>query len=483
MHRGSRTDSRRGTPPRPEHFTTSWLFGALLSLVLFMPTSASAYCIWNSSSEYVSVVRLPYSLLSSEYKDSIAPGDYACCNWDKGGCAEKEDQTGTSKFALYYDTDLDVIEAASAEDLEDALNDMANLIASLKGNPDSKVADNVIVGTLYFLFTGQTPSTTPLYMEDSQKFVDDFSSYLSLPLVGDVTTYTQTYNGGVLEAYEFGGLGCWAGPCQGQNINIDGSMGAKGSDGSCSANQVTKAGCCASGYMTADGWTCQQGDQLCGDNVCTTSQTCFQGECVDPSQICGGTSVCTTSQTCFQGGCVDPSQICGGTSLCTASQTCFQGACIDPTQMCVNVVCPTGQTCEEGVCVSSGSTQCGYQECFYPNRCIMGNCRPSSYQGKDSTESSTDPHRDYFLKKLSIPGSRDGIETLSRTPFRVELRRHARRLAFLARIEAVAADAQDAAATKHARELAARETQRHEKWMTVYMSGGHEALYSKEWTP
>ncbi|RJS25187.1 hypothetical protein DRW03_08755 [Corallococcus sp. H22C18031201] len=444
----------------------------------------------------MSVVRLPYSLVSTEYKDSIAPGDYACCNWDKGGCAENKDQTGTSKFAFYYDTDLDEIETASVEDLEDALNDLESLIASLKGNPDTKVAKDVFIGVLYFLLTGQTPSTTPLYMDESQKFIDDFSNYLSLPLVGDVTAYTKTYNGGVLEAYEYGVLGCWEGTCQGQDINIDGSMGANGGEGTCPQNQITTGGCCASGYLTADGWSCEEGTQICGDSVCSSSQTCFQGACVDPSTICGGTVICTSSQTCFQGACVDPSEICGGTSVCTADQTCFQGACVAPTQICGNTVCGVDQFCKDGICMPK-QQQCGDQVCHYPFICLNGSCwdppAQMNGQGSGATVSgaqgtalgpvSADPHRDYFMKKLSLSRMRDGIETLSRTPFNVELRRHARRLALLARIEVLASEAHDDVATNRARGLVNRETQRHEKWMAVYQSGGHEKLYAKEWNP
>ena len=59
--------------------------------------------------------------------------------------------------------------------------------------------------------------------------------------------------------------------------------------------------------------------------------------------------------------------------------------------------------------------------------------------------------------------------------FKQELERHARRIARLERIQAVAAEAGDAASLDRAEKLVDKENERHQRWMSKYEEKGAQA--------
>ncbi|MBQ9394270.1 MAG: hypothetical protein IJU23_01985, partial [Proteobacteria bacterium] len=98
------------------------------------------------------------------------------------------------------------------------------------------------------------------------------------------------------------------------------------------------------------------------------------GSCVDNAKICGD-AVCTDTQTCKDGGYIDNAKICGD-AICTDTQTCKDGSCVDTSRVCSNQVCPEGQVCLNDDCVP-GDSICGgilscdpaTEECVDNNHC------------------------------------------------------------------------------------------------------------------
>jgi MYXO-CTERM domain-containing protein len=125
-----------------------------------------------------------------------------------------------------------------------------------------------------------------------------------------------------------------------------------------------------------------------GEGLCTGSQVCDKGTCVD---ACGtGEFRCDPKFTCKAGHCIpddcaevvcDQGQICRAgvckapceSVICPSGQECQLGRCVDP---CANVTCTAGKVCERGLCVSDCSCRgCAEGlECAADGRCVDPKC-------------------------------------------------------------------------------------------------------------
>lgn len=162
--------------------------------LVFTNKPSLAYCVYNDSNETISALQLPISPRS--FKVVIPPKDKACCNWKETSCTKDADgRYGKTPFVILKGSvDIGLITVV-------AVFDRINRVA-LPFIP--------VVGS------GMTAGYNEVMQE-----LDRLSISGGLGIV-------NTYNGGIVW-YDGSRepLGCWQGPCQGHDINGDGSTGSK----------------------------------------------------------------------------------------------------------------------------------------------------------------------------------------------------------------------------------------------------------------
>jgi hypothetical protein len=151
-------------------------------------------------------------------------------------------------------------------------------------------------------------------------------------------------------------------------------------------------------YQTGGcGYTCQAGEQDCGDGTCCPSgTTCSAGACLSPptcqagEQDCGNGTCCPGGSTCTINGCempgsCEPGQVdCGNDFCCEQGDSCAGGG------QCETMECASGQQdCGNGYCCAAGATCVGGGQCEEPG-CEPGmvNCGDYCCEAGDSCGSS-----------------------------------------------------------------------------------------------
>lgn len=167
---------------------------------LLKPEPASAYCVYNESDKTITALQLPVD--PDSFKQVIDPGAKKCCNWQNDDCtADPGGRYGKTPFVLYEGA-LDTDAITASEILEDINKTAFQIIDAVAG-------------------TFGIPPVTSLAVN---KIYDQLGSYASRDQGLGVV---RTYNGGVVW-YDGGEpVGCWVGPCQGQDKNYDGTTGVK----------------------------------------------------------------------------------------------------------------------------------------------------------------------------------------------------------------------------------------------------------------
>lgn len=160
---------------------------AAIGITLLKTEPASAYCVYNESGETITAVQLP--IKGDSFKAVIEPGEDSCCNWKDTSCTSSSGRYDSTSFLLYEGAlDIDGITAAGG--------------------------------------LGEFTSIVPGIEDVAEKITEKFHAS-GHEFLGGVTTF----NGGVVW-YDGNKppVGCWTGPCRGQNINNDGSTGFKTDD-------------------------------------------------------------------------------------------------------------------------------------------------------------------------------------------------------------------------------------------------------------
>ncbi len=223
----------------------------------------------------------------------------------------------------------------------------------------------------------------------------DSMNYVAIPgsLTAAILNLCTTSNVGVPGDYKFQIRGGQvAGGCTGGGMACDTKL-----MGACSAgiNQCSGAGVVCNPVASPSPEKCDGIDNDCngtvddGDNLCSSTQICDQGQCVDvcfaeigctnPADVCTdrGSCVeadcamvtCPVGERCKGGVCVQP---CDGV-VCPHDQVCRVGRCVDP---CAGVTCGAQTVCVAGVCVPSCQcSPCGVgQTCQMSGQCVETAC-------------------------------------------------------------------------------------------------------------
>ena len=182
----------------------------IVGSLLLETESAEAYCVYNrSESDTIAALQLP--ITTSSFKEVIPPGDKKCCHFSEKSCTSMNDgeRDGKTVFLL--------LKGELEEDLEKnqdlitvrAIPEDINRVASkiidfIRGSNDIPPIDSNLEQELY---------------EQGRQYVQPDANLEELGVV-------VTYNGGIVW---YDGqqepVGCWKGPCQGQDINFDGTEG------------------------------------------------------------------------------------------------------------------------------------------------------------------------------------------------------------------------------------------------------------------
>ena len=169
---------------------------------LFKTEPASAYCVYNESDKPITALQLPVD--SDSFKQVVDPGSKKCCNWREDSCTAQQDgRYGKTPFVVYEGA-LDTDAITASEILEDINKTAFQIVDAVAGVANIPPVGSIVVDKIY----DELDSSG--YAPKEQK-------------LGVV----PAYNGGVVW-YDGGEpVGCWVGPCQGQDVNYDGSMGVK----------------------------------------------------------------------------------------------------------------------------------------------------------------------------------------------------------------------------------------------------------------
>lgn len=160
-------------------------------ITLIKTEPASAYCVYNKSDETITALQVPVS--SDSFKAVIEPQSDSCCNWSEGSCTSFDDgRYGNTTFLMYKGA-LDTDGITASEILQEINTTITSEIPVVGG----------VVEKMY-------------------EKLDDAGYGSKEQSLGAV----KTYNGGVVW-YDGSKapVGCWTGPCQGQDVNHDGSTG------------------------------------------------------------------------------------------------------------------------------------------------------------------------------------------------------------------------------------------------------------------
>jgi len=144
----------------------------------------------------------------------------------------------------------------------------------------------------------------------------------------------------------------------------------------CAVSFKTKTAKCCGPKQKAVGAACtceKKGETPCGDDCCTTSETCSKGTCCPKGKVnCGNGQCCKPSDCCGKTCCEGKGQTCIDKTCCPAARRFGSGkaarccppgtvaggnACCPPAnpQCCepadgVSVLCGKGQVCVRGAC-------------------------------------------------------------------------------------------------------------------------------------
>lgn len=169
---------------------------------LFKIQPASAYCVYNESDTPITALQLPVD--ADSFKQVVNPGSKKCCNWRDDSCtADQGGRYGRTPFVVYEGA-LDTDAITASEILEDINKTAFQIVDAVVGVANIPPVGSLLVDKIY----DELDSSG--YAPEEQK-------------LGVV----PTYNGGIVW-YDGGEpVGCWVGPCQGQDVNGDGSTGIK----------------------------------------------------------------------------------------------------------------------------------------------------------------------------------------------------------------------------------------------------------------
>ena len=187
--------------------TLTITFTSMIVYEMLMSQTAAAYCVYNNSSITITAVQLPLSERS--FKAVIPPNNKSCCPWEEPTCTMAEEVREDAKtLFLIYEGNLDShIRRLVIQDLVTVRrvfrtinSDLDPLIQNMLSAPGIPTIASHIAEQIYSLLDRYIPQEEALGV-------------------------VQTYNGGIIDYNGSVLLGCWVGPCRGQDINGDGTRG------------------------------------------------------------------------------------------------------------------------------------------------------------------------------------------------------------------------------------------------------------------
>ena len=135
-------------------------------------------------------------------------------------------------------------------------------------------------------------------------------------------------------------------------------------DGQCVDPLNDSSNCGQCDNACANGMSCVEGQCRCGDNVCSATQHCENGRCVD----CVFDSHCPGNERCWQDQCV----VCAIDSHCFGSQLCVDNTCLECVEDsdCPEEQCGEWDPCETAPCpISQRGRSCTRHYCKADNTC------------------------------------------------------------------------------------------------------------------
>ncbi|GEM_PF-6736438 len=185
---------------------TSTIIGEIL-----MPKKVSAYCVYNRSNTTITAVQLPLS--EGSFKAVIQPGNKSpdgCCPWDEPTCVAggKLDKEAKTPFLIYKG---DIDEYIRSLRVNDAVTGR-RLIKKINSDLEPSI-QNIL----------STPGIPTIKSEIAENIYSLLGKY-NIPKE-QALGVVQTYNGGIVFYNGSVPLGCWIGPCKGQDINRNGTRG------------------------------------------------------------------------------------------------------------------------------------------------------------------------------------------------------------------------------------------------------------------
>lgn len=151
---------------------------------------------------------------------------------------------------------------------------------------------------------------------------------------------------------------------------------------------------------------CVPGNQCSASNPCPSGQSCINGACRQPTEVCEFAYQCSAGQDCVDGRCraqCSPSRACptgqvctngycgapasSGTCNCTANQVCVSGAC---QMICTtDAQCGTGNFCDHGACRVDDRRPAPFctppaNGCAAGSNCVDGVCRIACPSGTNN---------------------------------------------------------------------------------------------------
>lgn len=158
------------------------------------PKAAFAYCVFNESDHDITALQL--DIKPDSFKKVVKPHSRECCNWKDTSCTKNKDgREGKTSFALYNGS-----HNTSAITAQSVLRKIASITVSIVPVIGGAAKD----------------ATTEIF--------DALDTYITKNAQLGVVT---TYNGGIIWYDGKEAVGCWQGPCKGNDINADGSKGPK----------------------------------------------------------------------------------------------------------------------------------------------------------------------------------------------------------------------------------------------------------------
>ncbi|NEO78698.1 hypothetical protein [Moorena sp. SIO4G3] len=188
--------------------TLTITFTSIIVGEILISKPVSAYCVYNySKTTTITAVQLP--LIDRSFKEVIQPNNHACCPWYEPTCVAegKKDKYAKTPFIIYegnIDEDIrnlliqDIFTARRV--LRKINSDLDPLIQQIFYTQDIPPIQDNIAEQIYSLLDKYVPKERGLGV-------------------------VQTYNGGIIHYNGPVPLGCWAGPCRGQDINRNGTRG------------------------------------------------------------------------------------------------------------------------------------------------------------------------------------------------------------------------------------------------------------------